>query len=170
MMKLVRYTLAGLLFLTTSALAQPGPGQGPGPMREKIRERIKTIKIWRLTEAVELTSEQSEKFFPIYNKFQDAMENLEREKQETLQRLDSTTRDPESSDEDIRSLISQVGDFDRRSAEIRKAFSDDVSDVISIRQLGRLLAFEENFRRRLQETIRDIRREIGGGRIREHRP
>jgi hypothetical protein len=139
-------------------------------MREQIKERIKTIKIWRLTEAVELTSGQSEKFFPIYNGFQDALDSLEREKQETLQQLDTMTRDPETSDKDIRSLIAEVGEFDNRSAEIQKKFFDDILKVISTRQLGKLLVFEENFKRRLQETIRDIRREFGGGRMREHGP
>jgi DNA repair exonuclease SbcCD ATPase subunit len=169
-MKLIRYSLAMLVIFSASSLAQPGPGKGPGPMRERIRERIKTIKIWRLTEAVELTSEQSEKFFPIYNEFQDAMENLEKEKQETLRRLESMTDDPETSDKDIKGLITEIGEFDRRSAELQKGFFDNVSDVISTRQLGKLLVFEENFKRRLQEVIRDIRRELGDGPMREHRP
>ena len=169
-MRLIGYSLAVMAFLSTSIQAQPGPGPGAGPMREQIKERIKTIKIWRLTEAVELTSEQSEKFFPIYNAFQDALDGLEREKQETLQQLDTMTRDPEASDKDIRNLIAEVGEFDNRSAEIQKKFFGDVLQVISTRQLGKLLVFEENFKRRLQETIRDIRREFGGGRMREHGP
>lgn len=169
-MKLVKYSLAILVMMSTSITAQPGPGPGPGSMREKIKERIKTIKIWRLTEAVELTTEQSEKFFPIYNEFQGALDSLEREKQETLQRLETMTRDQGTSDKDIKSLVSEIGEFDNRSANIRKKFFDDVSAVISTRQLGKLLVFEENFRRRLQETIRDIRREMGGGRMREHGP
>ena len=64
--------VVSFLLLTSTVMAQPGPG---GPMmREKIRERIKTMKIWRLTEDVGLTTGQSEKFFPLYNQHQKDME------------------------------------------------------------------------------------------------
>jgi Spy/CpxP family protein refolding chaperone len=141
------------------ALSQPGPGQGPGPgpMREKIRQRIKTIKIWQLTDAVGLTPEQSERFFPIYNKHQEAMQNLEIEKREALKRLNSLTDDPDASDDDINKSMMEINDFIRRSMEMRQDYMKDVSTVLLLRQQGKLLAFEEMFKKRMQKIIEDIR-------------
>ena len=65
-MKKYRYLIVLAVFLfAAQAMAQPGPSGGH-KMRERMKERIKTIKIWKLTEEVDLTSDQSEKFFHFY--------------------------------------------------------------------------------------------------------
>lgn len=158
-MRTIRYFIAILILSSQMALSQPGPGQGPGPgpMREKIRQRIKTIKIWQLTDAVGLTPEQSERFFPIYNKHQEAMQNLEIEKREALKRLNSLTDDPDASDDDINKSMMEINDFIRRSMEMRQDYMKDVSTVLLLRQQGKLLAFEEMFKKRMQKIIEDIR-------------
>ena len=165
-MRTIRYFIAILMLSSPVVLSQPGPGSGQGPMREKIRQRIRTIKIWQLTEAVGLTPEQSERFFPIYNKHQEANQNLEREKQEALRRLNSLTDDPDVSDNDIRKAMMEIDDFVRRSMEVRQDYMEEVSAVLSLRQQGKLLAFEEMFKKRLQKTIEDIRRDFRNRRMR----
>ena len=164
-MRAVRYFIVILILSSQVALSQPGPGSGPGPMREKIRQRIKTIKIWQLTDAVGLTPEQSEKFFPIYNKHQEAMQNLEREKQEALKRLNSLTDDPDASDDDINKSMMGISNFTRQSMEIRQDYMKEVSTVLSLRQQGKLLAFEEMFKKRMQKIIEDIRGDFRGRRM-----
>ncbi|MEE8418079.1 MAG: hypothetical protein V3S06_05375 [candidate division Zixibacteria bacterium] len=136
-------------------------------MREKIRQRIRTIKIWQLTEAVGLTPEQSERFFPVYNKHRETIHNLESEKQEALRRLSSLTDDPDASDDDINKAMTKIDDFVRRSMEMRQEYMNEISSVLSLRQQGKLLVFEENFQRKLQEIIRDIRRDFRGRRMRD---
>lgn len=164
-MRTIRYFIAILILSSQVALSQPGPGPGPGPMREKIRQRIKTIKIWQLTDAVGLTPEQSEKFFPIYNKHQDTMQNLEREKQEALKRLNSLTDDPDASDDDINKSMMGISNFTRQSMEIRQDYMKEVSTVLSLRQQGKLLAFEEMFKKRMQKIIEDIRHDFRSRRM-----
>lgn len=161
-MRAIRYFIVILMLSPTVAFGQPGPDQrpGPGPMREKIRQRIKTIKIWQLTDAVGLTPEQSERFFPIYNKYQEAMQNLEREKQEALKRLNSLTDDPDASDDDINKSMMGIDDFIRRSMKMRQDYMEEISTVLLLRQQGKLLAFEEMFKKRMRETIEDIRRDF----------
>ncbi len=166
-MRAIRYFIALLMLSSPAVLSQPGPGPGQGPMREKIRQRIRTIKIWQLTEAVGLTPEQSERFFPVYNKHRETIHNLESEKQEALRRLSSLTDDPDASDDDINKAMTKIDDFVRRSMEMRQEYMNEISSVLSLRQQGKLLVFEENFQRKLQEIIRDIRRDFRGRRMRD---
>jgi Spy/CpxP family protein refolding chaperone len=166
-MRIIKYFITILILSSPVALSQPGPGPGQGPMREKIRQRIRTIKIWQLTETVGLTPEQSERFFPIYNKHQKAMQNLESEKHEAIQRLNSLTDDPDASDDDIRKAMTEFDDFVRRSMELRRDFMDEVSTALSLRQQGKLLAFEEMFKRRMQKIIEDIRGDFRNRRKRD---
>lgn len=166
-MRIIKYFITILILSSTVALSQPGPGPGQGPMRERIRQRIRTIKIWQLTETVGLTPEQSERFFPIYNKHQEAMRNLESEKHEAIQRLNSLTDDPDASDDDIRKAMTEFDDFVRRFMELRRDFMDEVSTALSLRQQGKLLAFEEMFKRRMQKIIEDIRGDFRNRRMRD---
>lgn len=164
-MRISRYLILFLLY--SSVFAQPGPGMGPGreggPMRARIREKIKTMKIWRLTEAVSLTPEQSERFFPIYNRHQEQMEALEEEKRNTLNRLEQLADDPGAPDEEISRALSEVQELHRRTAELNDQFIIDISGVLSVRQRGKLLVFEERFKANLHRLINEVRREFRGG-------
>lgn len=165
-MRAIRYLLIVLLFSSVAA-QPPGMGMGPGgedgPMRKRVREKIRTVKIWRMTEALGLTPEQSEKFFPIYNRHEDQMEAIEQDQHELTRRLEAITSDPNSSDKEIEEAINGMKDIMQRRIDLRETFFKDLTGVISVRQKGKLIIFEETFRRDLQNIIREIRRDMGGG-------
>ncbi len=153
-----------IMLMAATVLAQPGPPGGP--MRERIREKVKTIKVWRLTEVVGLTPEQSEKFFPIYNKHQDAIEALEMRKNEITDKLDRLANDSNSSDQEIVESTKQLIDLGRQSMVEREKLFNDISGVLSQKQMAKWLVFEERFKQRMQEIIQDIRRDFKGGGMR----
>jgi len=165
-MKIFKYSLLLVLAVFVSqSPAQPGPGPGPwegrGPRHEKMRERIKTIKIWQLTEEVGLTTEQSEKFFPVYNKHQNDHQKLDEERLSLLRKLDELSEKSDVSEGEIKKALDELSEIDGKLIGLRKSFMNEVSGVLSIRQVAKLLVFEEMFMRRLQENIRDIRRGMG---------
>jgi len=164
-MRSIRYSLIIVAaFLVSVSFGQPpGPGPWPenGPRREKMRQRIKVIKISQLTEAVGLTPEQSEKFFPIYNQHQKEHEKLEEKRQEIIEKLQDLGEKEDPSESEIRGAIDELTALDNQFASLRGEFIKDISGVISIKQVAKLLVFEHNFMRRLQENVRDIRRGMG---------
>lgn len=166
-MKFIKYLLfTTVLFAASLALAQP-PGPPPefegGPMREKVRERIKTMKVWKLTEEVGLSSQQSEKFFPVYNKFQQALESINVRRNEFNDRLESLLNQPNSSDKEIEEVMSQIKDIPNQMTSETDKFQKEITPILSLRQRGKLMLFEERFKQRLQEFVREIRREMGEG-------
>jgi len=164
-MRSIRYSLIIVAaFLVSVSFGQPpGPGPWPenSPRREKMRQRIKVIKISQLTEAVGLTPEQSEKFFPIYNQHQKEHEKLEEKRQEIIGKLRELGEQEDPSESEIHGAIDELTALDSQFASLRGEFIKDISGVISIRQVAKLLVFEHNFMRRLQENVRDIRRGMG---------
>ncbi len=164
-MRLLRILIILLMF--SPAYAQPGSGMGHGreggPMREKIREKIQMIKIWRLTEAVGLTPKQSERFFPVYNKHRERLDNFETEKREMLDRIKRLTDDSNSGDKEIGAAVKEFKEHHRKLAELHELFLTDVSKILSVRQRGELVVFEEEFRKNMRKMIEDIRREFRGG-------
>jgi hypothetical protein len=150
----------------------PPPGAGPrggGPMREKMRERIKTIKIWRLTEKLNLDTEQSEKFFPLYNKFQDDREAIDQQRREVFQRLDELINQEDAKDEDIDKLLDQLDGFDRQLNTNRTEFRKNLEGILTTRQIGNLYVFEVEFARHIQDIVREVREEIHGKGFRRNR-
>jgi Spy/CpxP family protein refolding chaperone len=149
------------------AIAQPPSMPENGPMREKVRERLKTMKIWKLTEEVGLSSEQSEKFFPLYNRHEKAIEEIDARRGELINRLERLANSQEASDKEISELSDQLESFPRSMMEERARFFKEAGSILGPRQLAKLMVFEERFRERLQQFVRDIRREGRGKGMRD---
>jgi Spy/CpxP family protein refolding chaperone len=150
--------------LTTAISAQPGPGSwdGNGPRRQEMRERLETVKIWQLTDAVGLTSEQSKEFFPIYSKFQKDHEKIENRRTEIIDSLDELAAKDQVSEEKIKKSLEDLTAAESQFSALRSEFIKDVSGVLTVKQIAKLVVFEDRFRQRLQKNIRDIRRGMGG--------
>jgi Spy/CpxP family protein refolding chaperone len=161
MMKLGEYLMALAVLASAGAIsAQPPPmGPGGGPMRERVRERIQTMKIWKLTEAVGLTSKQSEQFFPIYNRYQKALEDLEFRRGQLVDQLERLVGNSNSSDEEISDTMAALNDIPRQILAERDKFFKDISPILPLEQQGKLAVFEERFKQQLQQFIREVRRE-----------
>jgi len=150
-------TLVTILGLTANAVAQPGPGwpEGSGQNRRQIRERIKTVKIWKLTEELNLTSKQSEQFFPLYNQFQEEKQQIESARMGTLQRLDELTAAENPPENEISGLLQKLDDYDAQMNAGQIEFREQLKDIISMRQIGRLYVFEIKFQNEIRDILKD---------------
>ncbi len=161
-MKSGKYLMAFVILAWAGiALAQPPPPMGPGggPMRERVRERIQTMKIWKLTETVGLTSEQSERFFPIYNGYQKAVEDLEFRRADLVDHLEQLVDKSNPSEKEISDTMAALDDIPRQILAERDKFFKDISPILPLQQQAKLAVFEERFKQQLQQFIREIRRE-----------
>jgi len=155
-----------ILLLPQLLPAQPPPfDDGPVPTREKVRERINTMKIWKLTEAVGLTAEQSEKFFPLYNKHQKAMDEILTRHGELVDKLDTLINNSKASDLEIQKAMDDLKNLPRQINMELDRFYKEIAGVLPLRQQAKLTVFEARFLQRLQEFARDVRRDKRGGRF-----
>ena len=151
------------LSLTSEAFSQPFHG-GPafdGPRREQIRKRINTIKIWKMTEELNLSEQQSEKFFPIYNTFESKRKETEDQRLDLLRKLDDLTLEENPSEAEIYKLIDQLENIDQQMVNNRVEFKNKLKEILTTRQIGRLFVFEIKFQRQIQNIIRDVKMEMG---------
>lgn len=139
-----------LLFLTVigfGCIAQPGgpePGQQPDP---KAQERINNLRIAYLTDRLNLTTEQAEKFWPIYREFAE-------HRRSELQRVRSaqSEMDPKSPDaEKQRRLANLSLEVKQNVLNLEKDYSDKLLKVITAEQLNNLRRAETDFRDMLQQ-------------------
>ncbi|MBS1261849.1 MAG: hypothetical protein MAG453_01184 [Calditrichaeota bacterium] len=151
---LVAVTAAVLI--ACSAPAQP-------PMMDRMRqqrlfERIEMMRIWKLTELLDLDSERAAVFFPRYQAHLSEMDSLHRSLQRVIRAIgDGLRRDSA----DFAMLRDHAERLERELTGTRLQFIDDNADVLNARQQASLLLFEHRFEQRLREMIQEVQREQG---------
>lgn len=153
---LILIFLLGLFFALGSAVLYSQPEERFQLRRKRAEERIRTVKIWKLTEALELTEEQAEKFFPKYHKFESRIRDLNQAREKELRKLRELTEEEEVSDKDLEKVIDECEKLGMKIFEEKKAFRKDVKGVLSSWQVARLVLFENRFPRRVREIIREL--------------
>lgn len=102
-------------------------------------DKMLSIKIAYITEKIELTSKQSEKFWPIYFELEDKLRAINKQKRS----FDNL------SDEQLNEALMQQFKDEKRKIEIKETYINKFRDVISIRQLYNLYKSEKSFKREL---------------------
>ncbi|RJP74702.1 MAG: periplasmic heavy metal sensor [Candidatus Zixiibacteriota bacterium] len=146
--------LALAVALPALGAAQPR-GNPPGPRREDIRERVRTMKVWKLTEELNLSQEQAARFFPLMNAMEAQVEKLDDQRREHLDRLAEMVREEKADAGKINSLLEEVEKLEARQLEARQQFRRDAADVLRPEQLGRMVLFNMRFPELVRELIRE---------------
>lgn len=130
----------------------------PSPeRREQLRRDIENMRIWKMTQFLELSTEQSTKFFPIFNEFQGKREKLEEERGEMMRRLGELVESEAEHESEIRRLMSGLVKNRQKMLAVQEEFRRDVGKVLSLKQEAKLVIFEERFRREMHRMIEDVR-------------
>lgn len=127
---------------------------------EKVRdaeERLEAIKIWRMTEVLGLSVEQSTTFFPLYRQLEDVRQEHFIEREGTIRELLDLLNNAESDVDEVKDkteeLLATKASLVGQEADIFVSMGEVLDDI----QLGRFLIFEETFQREILSVIQDIR-------------
>jgi Spy/CpxP family protein refolding chaperone len=169
MRKLITRTIWLAFFITMISVAEaqlidpPMPmGRKGGPMRDQVKDKIKTIKVWKLTEKLDMDETQSQRFFPLYNKFFDTWESIQISRGEIIQRLDELVQKDGASESDINRQLNRLDSLDRAGQDARIKFRNDIKGVLTTKQIGQLYVFEVKFMMEMRDIIGDARQEMRG--------
>ncbi|MBP6100235.1 MAG: sensor of ECF-type sigma factor [Flavobacterium sp.] len=136
-----------LILLVQIAFAQPGK------FREK-REQIKSLKIAHITHELSLTSAEAEKFWPVYNEFDDKMFELKGKKMKSvLDKLDGDGLDKLSEKEAL-SLLNQIDAMEEDTHQLKKKFISNLRNILPAVKILKLKRAEEQFSRKLLQQYK----------------
>ncbi|WET01891.1 sensor of ECF-type sigma factor [Flavobacterium johnsoniae] len=145
----IKNILPLLLFLTSiSFFAQNGK------IDEK-REKIKAFKVSFLTTELELTSTEAEKFWPIYNAYDDKQFELRHFKMKTYLKKLNDDNLKNLSEKEAATLLSQIETTDKELYQLREKFMSNVKKVLSAKKILLLKKSEDDFSRKLLQQYRD---------------
>jgi uncharacterized protein YfkK (UPF0435 family) len=120
-----------------------------------MKERIKAQKIAFITEKLELTVKEAEKFWPIYNAFEAQTEKVRYEELRDIKRQIRTNPDMSDSEADV--LLEKLSKAENQMHQAKVKLVNDLKTVIPSIKIIRLKGAEDEFNRRLLERLRDGR-------------
>jgi len=117
-------------------------------------ERIQALKVAFITEELDLTPEQSQGFWPLYNELQTKLHKL---KKNRMKRLDVDNL----SDAELEMVLEKHLKAEEEKVVLHRTYVQRFKKVLTIRQVVKLTQSEHRFRRELLRRAKESR---GGGR------
>jgi len=112
------------------------------------RDKIKALKTAFITTELSLNSEESAKFWPIYNAFDDKQFELRHNKMKSLANKLKNSIDT-MSDKEALAVLNQMEDYDEELLENRKKLVSNLKSIISPVKILKLKKAEDDFNRTL---------------------
>lgn len=157
-MKTMKATIMALALLTgATAFAQPGMKRGAVEVksteerREMMRERLESRKIGYITDALDLTPEEAQAFWPVYNQHQAEKEKLREEQMENAKMMNS--EEPMSA-EDLDTFMRAKFSRERRQTDLDEKYYAAYKNVLTPEKTAQLYKAEREFKREMMRTMR----------------
>ena len=140
-----------LMTLSANGFAQKGS------LLKNNRDKIKSLKIAFITDELSLTSDESAKFWPIYNAFEDKQQEIRKQKMKGyLDRMDDESLS-KLSEKEAATLLSQMESTEDELYQAKKKLINNLKGVILPVKILKLKKAEEDFNRKLLQQYRDKR-------------
>lgn len=146
-MKLLKIITTLLLFTSFNFYGQSEK------IKEK-REQIKTMKVAFLTTELDLSSSEAEKFWPIYNAFEEKEFELKYLKMRSLLKR-FREENGKMTDKEASELLSQIENNEEELFVLRKKLIRNLKGIIPASKIIRLKKSEEDFNRKLLMQYRN---------------
>lgn len=124
-----------------------------GGMKEK-KEKIKALKVAYITEKLDLTTEEAQKFWPVYNTFDDKQFEIRHNKMKSIVNQFENGGFESLSDKEALDLITKMDDYEDEMHALKKKFLKDLLKVLPPKKVIRLKKAEDEFNRKLLREFR----------------
>ena len=128
------------------------------PQNEKInekREKIKAFKVSFLTTELELSSSEAQKFWPVYNVYDDKQFELRHDKMKTYFRKLDDGNVNSMSEKEAEALLSQMESTDKELYVLREKYMVNLKKILSAKKILKLKKSEDDFHRKLLKQYKE---------------
>lgn len=109
------------------------------------KEKLEAARIAFITNRIDLNPEQAEKFWPVYNKFQEERTQI----LEQISSINRSSRNQEMTDAKAKELIEKKLKLQQQALEVERLFYEDITKVIQPAQALRLGNVNRDFTRQV---------------------
>jgi hypothetical protein len=116
---------------------------------------MESYQIAFITERLNLSTEEAQKFWPIYNQYREQTKKLRQENKNQKPVEDMSEAEAEQ-------FIKNSFDHDARELELRKEFFQKLRGVLPAKKIARLQGLEKEFKKELLERAKERRQQLRG--------
>lgn len=114
------------------------------------KDKVEALRMSFIEKKLELTKNESEKFWPVYNEYNDKIKALRKNLRQSFKKASENLSEKEA--EDLYQL-----DIKSRQAEVdlHKTYSEKIKGIIGIKKLVKLRNAEDDFKREIINSIKE---------------
>lgn len=140
-------------------LSQDNPGTTKHHQQEKkkypSREELQSQKIAFFTQELDLTPEEAQKFWPVYNEAGKKLQAARKEINVTLKELHNALKSEDPvSDSEVRLLMNKYFKACEAEIDVQADIFEEVSKVLPVHKAAKTFSLEEKFRIMLIKQLR----------------
>jgi hypothetical protein len=128
------------------------------PSDDEKSDRITAAKVAYITSRLNLTTAQSQQFWPIFNEYEAARKKIR--KQLRLLRIEAKLTD--QSEEELKADIKKFFSLRQEELDLEKLYSEKFLKVISAKQLAEYYRSEKEFTRLLLNKLKERKKGLEG--------
>jgi len=113
------------------------------------RERIKALKVAFITEKLQLTESEAQKFWPIYNTFE---ENMHKFRKDFYKKRHTDVAN--LSEQEAKSILNDMVKTENEKNQLKEKFMNDLLKVIPAKKIIQLKITEDEFNKQMLEQYK----------------
>lgn len=130
------------------------------PYRHGDHEEIEKMKIAFLTEKLDLSVEEAQAFWPVYNKYEDTRKELREKYKASCKSKGVDVSD--LSDEEAKEYVASKIAYEKAKLEAEVKFQEALAEILSYKKIALLYSSEREFKRHLFKEMKDRSENCGG--------
>ena len=135
------FTIGLFSIICITAFGQPGSER-----RAKMEERMQSMRIAFITQKLALTPEESQNFWPVYNEFTNALEELKPE-------LKDFGHPSDMSEEEASTFLDQSLVLETQQLDLKKQYLGKLKEVLPIQKIAMLHFIEREFKKEILNRV-----------------
>jgi Spy/CpxP family protein refolding chaperone len=124
----------------------------PGGMEEK-REKIESMKVGFITQKLNLTTEEAQKFWPVYNRYNDELEKSRKQFRgkvlEERKNIDNMT------EKEAEKALEDMLAYRTSEVELTRKYTEEFKKVLPAQKVVKLFIAEQEFKRELLKQLKE---------------
>ncbi len=141
-----------LLFgFLTGAVAQNYDWDNEKSRGRRSSEKMENMIVWRLTDDLDLTTDQAEKFFPRFRDHRKSLEEVGKKEREMIANIDREKLNKK----DVKDTIEEISKLRQKRIELESEFVLGLDDILAPDQMMRLGIFKQRMMMEMRGEMRD---------------
>ncbi|TAL63105.1 MAG: hypothetical protein EPN85_00860 [Bacteroidetes bacterium] len=127
------------------------PASPPTPPESPRKEKVDAMRIAFLTQKLDLSPEEAQKFWPVYNEFQKKRDEIQKKKREDKKSMKENI--DSLPDKQIETIVDAEMVFRQKNLDLEKEYHGKFKSALPIKKVAKLYHAEDQFTHRLLEQL-----------------